>query len=134
MNLLEIDLSKLETEVSKIIGTEVKFVKSLESIPYQGDKKFLFLESQELVQATGVFSSVMKTVKLRTFSSSVIESDEDFLVNKIRDEVLYMLIGFSYKMKSRGSNGNNLLSCWYNIDKDKWMILVEGDGENIRIL
>lgn len=122
MNLLEINTTKLEGEISNIIGIPVKFEKSLYESKNSGGKT-LQLISQELVNFSGVFSSIMESVMIETGSSSVYTAGENDREDLRGDTMVWMTIGFSYKFKSGGRNGNNLFHVWYSITKDKWFVM-----------
>jgi len=99
-----VDITDLETKVMGIVGTEVKFKKSL------SNKGNLELESQDLVNKAGVMSPVFKTLKIETFNTEY----------SAKEDVIWITLDFRFELKNGGSNGVHLLTAWYNFDTNDW--------------
>lgn len=103
------------TEVNRVLGNMIQQrtdfrITSVRSV--RGQVIFEGEDSNEYSERCGVMSCVFKEVKIRTFST---ELSRDTITGNIR---LAMTLDFAFSLKEGGSNGAQLLTCWYN--NGKW--------------
>jgi hypothetical protein len=102
-----IDLTPLENEVKKRIGTSVQFIISKQKGRTQD---YLIVESKDLTKYTGIFKNIYKYCILKTFNSAINDKEPTW----------WMTLDFKFEYKSGGSNGTELLTSWYNYETKEW--------------
>lgn len=105
----KLDIKPIEVHVSGLIGANVKFDKEIGLNRH--DKKYMELESNEMIDYVGIFKGALKSVKVGTFNPISLSEDEKFF---------WCSISIWYRTKSDGENGVGLCGCVFEIEKGKW--------------
>jgi len=119
MNLTELKarkikgiVSELSENISDLIGSSVKFSYELKKNGFE--KNYLSVRSSNMVHHFGLFEGIADSVTVETFNSSYNEETS----------TIWMTLHYSWKFKNGGSNGHEIATCWYCLEKGKegWVI------------
>lgn len=106
---VKVNLSGLETKLSKILGVPVGLTGSI-----QGDmrRKYIKINSKNLVEHTGIMQAAFSEVTIENFGGGELDDPG----------VFWVPVNFKYILKdNRGSNGVSILTAWYDSNADeKW--------------
>lgn len=100
-NLLEIDLTSLETALSVKFGLPIKLEKHVQTNK-SGKTQRLRVESQNLLEHTGIMTTIFSEVRITEF------------VSEINDNSIFMTLNLSYKFIAGGSNGHQIGHYFYD--------------------
>lgn len=109
--LKQIDWKGLEAELSKILKTPITVKPEL--VKRSHGTYIKWEGNEELVDKSGIFTNVFKSVKVAAFSTSTVEE-----VNK--DNEYWCTISLRWEHKDGGSNGASLGSARYSLEKKTW--------------
>lgn len=113
-------LQPLETLVSTMLGTPIKFEK--EVYEHKGEWKMRFSSSENLVDKAGICKWIMKDLRVDSFGSCSFFFDKDSGEQKLS----IPRIDFSYEHTHGGSNGYELVTVYYDMYLGNWYYLKDG--------
>lgn len=110
-----VNLEELFNKIKEVLGIEVEFEVEIKT-DYR-NSPYINIESNNLVNQSGIFAKVFSDVRVQTFNTSIAKDE------KTNEYYYWLTVSLRHQLKEGGSNGVKLLTAWYQNNEWKFELV-----------